>query len=521
MSDGRASHASRSPPTTRRSPATSPAGRCCRASRCSPRCSRRRSPSRALAACDRRRAAPGGRQVPRAGRARARRSRSRFRARRARIARMARSATAPRSSPAARSRAPTVAGGARHEGRRRHRAADRLDAPARAQQPLAAARRCAALAIDRRPARDARCCSIRSSAVHPRSRETRHHSARYLARALGRPATWGDVYRHLHTFAATVLDRVYLLQERFDLFRFEASGVEAILEPFAQRRRRARVRRPPRQLRGAAHDRPREGPARGDDHVRGQRAPDQRDARGDRAATPSCTRSRSAGSTRCSRSGAGSTTAASPACSPTARLPRQLRSARRRSRCPSSARRRASPTGRSASPRCCAGKVVFMAGLYRGGKRLRSALHRARRLRDLPAPVGARPSATRRSRAALQRYVATLEALCREAPYNWFNFYDFWADDERRPRRAMRLSAARFVAATSLRARPRRAPRSRRARRSRGLRPRRADHAARPRQVGRGDLRRDAPRSRCSTARSQSSGRLVVQGARHASSARR
>jgi predicted LPLAT superfamily acyltransferase len=27
------------------------------------------------------------------------------------------------------------------------------------------------------------------------------------------------------------------------------------------------------------------------------------------------------------------------------------------------------------------------------------------------------------------RYVAILEALCREAPYNWFNFYDFWADD--------------------------------------------------------------------------------------------
>ena len=29
-----------------------------------------------------------------------------------------------------------------------------------------------------------------------------------------------------------MLDRVYLLQERFDLFRFEASGIEAILEPF-------------------------------------------------------------------------------------------------------------------------------------------------------------------------------------------------------------------------------------------------------------------------------------------------
>ncbi len=30
----------------------------------------------------------------------------------------------------------------------------------------------------------------------------------------------------------------------------------------------------------------------------------------------------------------------------------------------------------------------------------------------------------------MQRYVAILESLCREAPYNWFNFYDFWAGDE-------------------------------------------------------------------------------------------
>ena len=28
----------------------------------------------------------------------------------------------------------------------------------------------------------------------------------------------------------------------------------------------------------------------------------------------------------------------------------------------------------------------------------------------------------------VQRYAGRLEALCREFPYNWFNFYDFWAD---------------------------------------------------------------------------------------------
>jgi len=36
-------------------------------------------------------------------------------------------------------------------------------------------------------------------------------------------------------------------------------------------------------------------------------------------------------------------------------------------------------------------------------------------------------------RAALERYAATLESLCREAPYNWFNFYDFWAEADASP----------------------------------------------------------------------------------------
>lgn len=27
------------------------------------------------------------------------------------------------------------------------------------------------------------------------------------------------------------------------------------------------------------------------------------------------------------------------------------------------------------------------------------------------------------------RFAACLETLCRDAPYNWFNFYDFWSDD--------------------------------------------------------------------------------------------
>lgn len=39
----------------------------------------------------------------------------------------------------------------------------------------------------------------------------RRASRRYLERALGRPARWWHVARHIHTFAATILDRVFLL----------------------------------------------------------------------------------------------------------------------------------------------------------------------------------------------------------------------------------------------------------------------------------------------------------------------
>jgi predicted LPLAT superfamily acyltransferase len=65
--------------------------------------------------------------------------------------------------------------------------------------------------------------------------------------------------------------------------------------------------------------------------------------------------------------------------------------------------------------------VVMMAGIYRGGNRY-----------ELFFEVLAMPPENRRDGeawldAAMQTYVTRLEHYCREAPYNWFNFYDFWA----------------------------------------------------------------------------------------------
>ncbi|MCW3481307.1 acyl-CoA synthetase [Neisseriaceae bacterium JH1-16] len=69
--------------------------------------------------------------------------------------------------------------------------------------------------------------------------------------------------------------------------------------------------------------------------------------------------------------------------------------------------------------------VLFMTALYLGGNRYR--LHFSR-LADFSALSRGERDAVLQT--ALSDYVARLESQCRAAPYNWFNFYDFWADHD-------------------------------------------------------------------------------------------
>jgi predicted LPLAT superfamily acyltransferase len=57
---------------------------------------------------------------------------------------------------------------------------------------------------------------------------SRHASGDYLRRALDRPPRWRDRYRHFFTFAATIHDRIYLLNGRFDLFDVEVHGEDML-----------------------------------------------------------------------------------------------------------------------------------------------------------------------------------------------------------------------------------------------------------------------------------------------------
>ena len=65
--------------------------------------------------------------------------------------------------------------------------------------------------------------------------------------------------------------------------------------------------------------------------------------------------------------------------------------------------------------------VIFMVGLYLGGNRYEIYF-------EPLADFSQTPPAEREAavEAAIVRYAAILERYCRSAPYNWFNFFDFW-----------------------------------------------------------------------------------------------
>jgi predicted LPLAT superfamily acyltransferase len=71
--------------------------------------------------------------------------------------------------------------------------------------------------------------------------------------------------------------------------------------------------------------------------------------------------------------------------------------------------------------------VVLMVGLYRGGNRYE--IH----FEKLFEPQGVeRANRAHALEQAVRLYAQRLEHYCRQAPYNWFNFYDFW-DGSRAP----------------------------------------------------------------------------------------
>jgi predicted LPLAT superfamily acyltransferase len=244
--------------------------------------------------------------------------------------------------------------------------------------------------------------------------DARAASKHYLARALGRPVHAGDVLRHFFAFATTVLDRVYLLNDEAHRFDITIHGEEVVTGILAQGGGCL--------LFGAHH---------GSFEVLrlvGRNQPNLRvslamyEATGRKigavlnAINPHLapriiglgTAGAMIGIKDCLEQGGfvgmlADRTLASDTATNVDFLGAPA----------------AFPTGPARLAALLRPPVVLMVGLFRGGNRYEIHFER------LAAPGAPDPQETNR---LISHYVTRLEHYCREAPYNWFNFFDFWAE---------------------------------------------------------------------------------------------
>ena len=235
-------------------------------------------------------------------------------------------------------------------------------------------------------------------------------SSNYLRRALGREPRLAERYGHFLAFATTVHDRLYFLKGKVDLFEVTRSGHELLPEGGAllfgahlgsfealraagqhlahRRVTMAMYEENARQLNGVlaaiAPDLLRDIVPLG--NVGSMIALNERLEAGDLVGVLA---DRTLGE------------------EPTLRVPFLGGEA-------------AFPTGPMRMAAALRVRVFLMVGLYRGGNRYEV---RFEELADFTQAGRDRDSAVRQGVAA---YARRLEHYCREAPLNWFNFFDFW-----------------------------------------------------------------------------------------------
>jgi predicted LPLAT superfamily acyltransferase len=267
----------------------------------------------------------------------------------------------------------------------------------------------------------------------------RRHSARYLGRALGRPARWPDLYRHVHTFAAVVLDRVYLVRGQQHALHLQLHGDDGCAETIAAGQGGFLI---------GAHFGSFEAL-----HTAGKSFPGMQVTMvmyPDNANKIHGVLQALAPEFKLAVIGIGNpgSTLAIRAALQQGRLVGLLGDRQPPAQsaggaagvagAPASARGKSLlipflgvPASFSDGPFRLAlllrQRVIFMAGVYLGGDRYDVRFETLADFRNIPADAATREAVMHN---ALRLYVQRLEGLCREAPYNWFNFYDYWAEDE-------------------------------------------------------------------------------------------
>ena len=245
---------------------------------------------------------------------------------------------------------------------------------------------------------------------------SRRASSDYLGRALGRPARWRDLYRHFFTFAATIHDRVYLVNRRFDLFDFEVHGEDMLHRLLADGKGLFLMGAHLGSFEviraiGRKHTDLRVAMLMHEDNAQKINAmltainPEAVQDIIGLGHIDSMLKVRE-------RLDAGGVVGMLVDRTPgnDALYPVQILGAD--AQLPSGPFRMAALLRRP---------VVFMTGLYLGGNRY--AIHFDTLADFSEVARGQRDAALQ---AAITRYAALLDQYCRKAPYNWFNFFDFW-----------------------------------------------------------------------------------------------
>ncbi|MFY9512496.1 MAG: acyl-CoA synthetase, partial [Rubrivivax sp.] len=255
--------------------------------------------------------------------------------------------------------------------------------------------------------------------------QARRQSRRYLGRALGRPATWRDVYRHVHAFASVALDRIWFACGRIDAFELQISG-SALVDATLEEGRGAFLLGAhvgsfeALHAVGTSHPGLRVAMVMYPDNARMIHSVLQALAPGFELDIIAIGQRGSALKIRDWLDGGGLTgllgdrfIASDAVHGSSVELPFLGQPAR-------------FTDGPMRLAMMLRRHVIFMVGLYRGGKRYEVRFESLADFRNPPADPAARE---RLVQAAIADYVRRLESLCREAPYNWFNFYDYWNED--------------------------------------------------------------------------------------------
>ena len=257
-------------------------------------------------------------------------------------------------------------------------------------------------------------------------RPARRASRFYLRRALGREPAWREVYRHFHAFASTIHDRIYLVNDRFDLFEIEIRGAELVTDLLASGRGSILMGAHLGSfevLRAAARAIP---------GLNVTMVMYEENARKIKAALAAVNPAAHQDIVALGHVGSmlevrrrlhegvmigilGDRTLHDDATMPVSFL----------------GSRALLPTGPFRIAALLRQPVIYMAGLYLGANRYRIQFEA---LADFSAIPAAEQKAAQSG--ALLRYAAMLEKHCRATPYNWFNFFDFWqtADEDARRR---------------------------------------------------------------------------------------